>query len=203
MLYFKKSLRFVHRNTAIKSGASRNTYIYTYVWNILRFGIISAELKKAGIEYYSQIPNFSHWFLITFIFHIQVLFLMISYMISPDLNPIRTRSEPDLNPIWTRSEPNLNPIWTRSRPKYINLAKWVTKRNVTRYLVAFWQKIIIKCQIRHFGSLVMLYRAPKLQDFHSVARFGPGYPQKCQFWLFYQFLAKSKIWKRFSQSCQI
>ena len=115
---------------------------------------------------------------------------MISYMISPDLILIRTRSEPDPNLIWTRSEPNLNPIWTRSRPKYINLAKWVTKRNVTRYLVAFWQKIIIKCQIWHFGSLVMLYRAPKLQDFHSVARFGPGYPQKCQFWLFYQFLAK-------------
>ena len=172
MLYFKKSLRFVHRNTAIKSGASRNTYIYTYVWNILRFGIISAELKKAGIEYYSQIPNFSHWFLITFIFHIQVLFLLISYMISPDLILIQTRSEPDPNLIWTRSEPNLNPIWTRSRPKYINLAKWVTKRNVTRYLVAFWEKIIIKCLIHQFWlqmyTLVMLYRAPKLQDFHRV-----------------------------------
>ena len=83
-----------------------------------------------------------------------------------------TRSEPNPNPIRTWAEPNLNPIWNQSRPKYINLAKWVTKRNVTRYLVAFWEKIIIKCLIHQFWlqmyTLVMLYRAPKLQDFHRV-----------------------------------
>ena len=59
----------------------------------------------------------------------------------------------------------------QARPKYINLAKRVTKimKKMPKSTI-FWFQMYI---------LVMLYRAPKLPDFYSVARFGPGYPKNC------------------------
>ena len=36
------------------------------------------------------------------------------------------------------------------------------------------------------------FRAPKLPDFHSVARFGPEYPQKLPIWRFLPIFGKKK-----------
>ena len=63
----------------------------------------------------------------------------------------------------------------QARPKYINLAKRVTRKiiKIIKKMpksAIFWFQMYI---------LVMLYRAPKLPDFYSVARFGPRYPKNC------------------------
>ena len=36
------------------------------------------------------------------------------------------------------------------------------------------------------------FRAPKLPDFHRVARFGPEYPQKLPIWRFLPIFSKKK-----------
>ena len=36
------------------------------------------------------------------------------------------------------------------------------------------------------------FRAPKLPDFHRVARFGPEYPQKLPIWRFLPIFGKKK-----------
>ena len=101
----------------------------------------------------------------------------------------------------------VNKNYTNPRLKYDNLAKRVTKRNVTRCLVAFWWKIIKKCQNRQFLAPNWLisqkmadFRLPSLPDFHSIFQIWTMIsPKIANFGIFDQFFGKnqSKIWKCF------
>ena len=193
MLYFKKSRRFVHRNTAIKSGASRNTYIYTYVWNILRFGIGNiCRAQKSG--YRILLPNSKLFSLIFNNFYISYSSSIFNDFIydftrsEPDPNLIWTWSEPDLNPIWTQSEPNLNPIQAKIHKScqmshktqcYQIFSGILTKNYHKMPNLAFWLS----------GNALQSTKITRFSQ--GFVRFGPGYPQKCQFWLFLPIFGKN------------